>query len=133
MSRYILEVCGFSEWESEAVFHTMRRAMKHGLENLQQNDWRVVDSRTGDVLHTHSGLNSIVGDAVLEQRRFQHTEEWRERFANQRAAEIRAEAREQEAQRQRAANRERYQPIEEDEVWPCPPERKKVNWIKEGF
>jgi hypothetical protein len=113
MEKYSLEVESWGTWELEKDFSNSDRARRHGLENFAQNEWRIIDRLSGNVVYTHNPNAVLEESARAELRRFSDTERWRQRFAERAAAEVVArqnrEHTDNVAARQRARQRENDQ------------------------
>jgi hypothetical protein len=159
MQKFSLEVENWTEFELVKDFSSLDRAQRYGKERFPQNQWRVFDRTAGAVVFEYDPFATIANEASSELKRFEDTERWRLRFAEQRADEIRARQErervaERNARRRRAQvehdrqRRERLQgfgfvgtqpsiSIEddwfEDEDFYENPATEKVNWLKEGF
>jgi hypothetical protein len=88
MARYSLEIESWGSWELERKFSNTQSAMTYGLENFSQNDWRIKEERTSNVVYVHDPFTTIEQEARGEIDRFNTTEQWRERFAQRAAQEI---------------------------------------------
>jgi hypothetical protein len=88
MARYSLEVESWGSWELEKKFTSAQSAINYGLENLTQNEWRIKESRTSEIVYQHDPFTVIEQEAIGEINRFNTTEQWREVFAQRAAQEI---------------------------------------------
>lgn len=113
MEKYSLEVSNWGDWELEKDFASIPVAIRYARDRFSQNEWRVIDRRTGEVVHSHDSNAEIETTARAEVARFQNTERWRTIFAERAAsAVVASQQRERMAEvaaRQRARQREQEQ------------------------
>ena len=130
MTKYLLELENWVDYELVSSFTSFDRAKLHGQQNFPQNKWRIV-TVDGNVIYEHDPYCDIAADAALEIQRFTDNERWRRIFAERQVAEIRRQQeRERLAEYYARMGRnaildyfsERRNPLEE-----------RVNWLKEGF
>jgi hypothetical protein len=111
MDKFSLEVNNWGEWELERDFSSIGVASRHARERFAQNEWRVIDRITGEVVLVYDPNTVIESEARNEQARFQRTERWRQAFSNRAIAEVIAQQQREQlvevASRQRATQRQR--------------------------
>jgi serine phosphatase RsbU (regulator of sigma subunit) len=88
MAKFSLEIESWGSWDLEKKFKDVQSAINYGLENLTQNEWRIKESRTSNVVYRHDPFTVIEQEARGEIDRFNTTEQWRERYAQRQAQEI---------------------------------------------
>lgn len=162
MEKYSLEIENWGDWTLERDFSSFDRAKRHGIEKFPQNDWRIYDRVTRQIVYQHSPLEEV---ARQETRRFAETERWRQVYADraadavvarqqrERMAEVAARQRERDQARRsrlrgfnfvgpepailsrRSVMEELF--LRDLEAWDRPKKRSSdidhVNWLKEGF
>lgn len=155
MNNFTLEVCSWDEWQFEKDFSNISLAVAHASECYPHDKFRVINRRTGSVVHLHEAITSIETDALNDIERLAEKNKWRERFA-QMAEErrmgsiaprqrnefhIRSVASRQRNQRQERSTRRHEEVLrlmdrtlrilfgEEDAI----NHHDKVNWTKDGF
>ena len=143
-TKFLLEINVWDNWEAdEHQFELLNETNEYAKVHYAQNDWRIVEAATGEVLFMYDHMEAVRIAAQEDMKRFNDTAKWRDRFAEskeRRIANAAAERRRQ--QRQVVFGNQEPRVIREEDFDralqaifgdPVRTQWYKIDWRREGF
>ena len=137
--RYVLEIQGWTDWESECTFDTLEVAYTYAKDRFSHNVWRVIDCFvSNEVMFEHDPTIAFEELAINDIERFARTDRWMTQRAamprmQQRHRMGRIASRQRRVSMQRLTSRDFLLSEMEESDTDLIARHDKVDWRREGF